>query len=183
MRAHWKSNASGVPAETLSPGFSRSVFSSGCISCVITVKPELSIIARYAAVDRRETGKRSPSALGIAKSPRPKSVSAPFFASACTRSGWSTVASRSPSSCQHTCTLRERLLEATGGQFIEEHVGQHEVEAAIGEGKRILHIDDDIFRAINGEGGLSNAQKCLGLIRNEQATWELSREARDTGVG
>ena len=82
-----------------------------------------------------------------------------------------------PISGQNTCTLRERLLEATGGQFIEEHVGHHEVEATIGEGKRILHIQGEILRAIDVEGGLSNAEKCLGLVRDDQATRELSREA------
>src|SRR5579859_6310330 len=55
---------------------------------------------------------------------------------------------------QETSTLLQGILKATGGQFIEEHAGQDQMERAIWEGKCILHIQGGVFRSINMEGGL-----------------------------
>ncbi len=78
---------------------------------------------------------------------------------------------------QRASAFTQRGLQASGGQFIEEHDRQDEVEAGVGERERLLRVELRILGAVDGERRLGSGELRLRLIADDQARWTLAREA------
>ena len=178
MRRQSHNNAIGVSRASLRPGFSWSVFSSGSTSSSVTVKPHSVSVVWYASTERRATGRRSPSALGIAKSPRPKSVSTPRFARPYTNAGCTTVASSWPLGDQYAVAFLRGKAKRSQRQLVEEHRRQNQIKAAIREWQGILYVEGEILGVLDGkcDRAISTSACAWSLMMSRAGVWPESAE-------
>ena len=81
------------------------------------------------------------------------------------------------SGSQHAAALDQRTAQIGGGQLVEDHRRQDEVEMFGGERERVAEVERAIFGARQPEMALRDAQQRPRVVGDDEVSRRLPREA------